>query len=127
MTEPRRLIGAWDDQVSPETTTLLIDMLVRAVADLGLCAERFGHTMVWVCNHAADPPVGSDARTWRLNPGLRQAVQLRVCSDGCFGWFWVWHVPGSMPEYEYIAPASEVDKVAARLAHVLAVRPEVVA
>src|SRR5256885_17262109 len=113
-----------NDQANSETATLILDMLISTIAERGLSAQRFGDTMVWVCNRAADPPADSSARAWRLNPGLRQAVQLGRCSDGSSGWFWVWHCPGSMPEYEWIAPASEVDTVAARLAVVLAVPPE---
>lgn len=82
--------------------------------------------MVWVCNRAADPPADSDEHAWRRSPGLRQAVRLRVCDGVCGGWFWVWHAPGEMPEYEFIAPAPDVEAVAARLACVLAVRPEAV-
>lgn len=113
-----------DDQVAHETAPLVANMMVSEVTKLGLCAEQFGDTMVWIHNRAADPPAGINPHTRRLNPGLRQIVQLRMFEDGFAGWFWVWHAPGEQPDYEYIAPASEVVEVAARVAIVLAVRTE---
>lgn len=114
-----------DDHVHPETVAMIASMLVSAVKEIGLSAEPFGASMVWVCNPAADPPPDSDARTWRLNPGLRQAVKCFVDAEtGLLGWHFVWHTPGAMPEYEWIALATDVNQVAARIARVLAVLPE---
>lgn len=116
-----------DAHAYPQAISPAVARLVNALTEAGLVATPFGASMVWACNRAADPPTDSGAQAWRLNPGLRQAVQLRACESGyCLGWFWVWHTPGEMPDYEYIAEASEVSCVAARVATVLAVRPEVV-
>lgn len=124
------------DDVHPETVDLIasmraypqgirpaVAMLVNALSELGLSADAFGGAMVMASNRAANPPADGSALAWRLS--LRQVVQLRFCGC-CPAWFWVWHSPGEQPTYEYIAPEKEVQKVAAKIAHVLAVRPEAV-
>jgi hypothetical protein len=112
-----------DDHTRTEIAGL-IAKLVEALGRIGLSAEVFGASTVWVANRAADPPPESHAA--RLSPGLRQMVQCRVDDMGRPGWFWVWHSLGAMPTYEWFAPAEEIDAVAAKIARVLAVRPEVV-
>lgn len=115
-----------EDQAHAETVAVVVDMLVSALTELGLSAEGFGGSMVWVTNRAADPPSDGGPRAWRMSPGLRQMVQCHMDEMGRLAWFWVWHTPGAMPEHEWIAPASDINSVAARIARVLAVRPETV-
>jgi hypothetical protein len=100
----------------------LIAMLVDALCGRGLSAEPFGASMVFAVNRAADPPPGSA----RLSPGLRQVVQCRTDEMGDPGWYWVWNSPGQLPTYEWFAPAAEIEAAAAKIARVLAVRPETV-
>jgi hypothetical protein len=110
----------------PDTLAILVSALVDALRDRGLSAELFGASMVWVANRAADPPLGSGPRAVRLNPGLRQVVQCRVDDMGQLGWWFVWTAPGEMPTYEWFAAAAEIEAAAAKIAQVLAVRPETV-
>ena len=100
----------------------LVAMLVDALRERGLSAEPLGASMVFAVNRAADPPPGGA----RLSPGLRQVVQCRVDDMGQLGWWFVWTAPGEMPTYEWFAPAVEIDAAVAKIARVLAVRPEAV-
>jgi hypothetical protein len=109
-------------RIHADEVPILVAGLVEALTDLGLSAERFGASMVWAVNRAADPPAGSSPHAVRLSPGLRQVVQCRVDDMGNFGWFWVWSSPGALPTYEWFAPAEEIDAAAGKIARVLAVR-----
>jgi hypothetical protein len=113
------------DQNHPDTVVALVAMLVEALSDLGLSAEGFGGSMVWVVNRVADPG-GDDLRVAPTSPGLRQVVQCRLDDLGHWGWWWVWTAPGEMPTYEWFAPATDVDEATERIARVLALRPEAV-
>lgn len=113
-----------DDQTLPGTAiSHLVIELVHALIDVGLSAEPFGASMVWVANRAADPP-GDDPHAARMSPGLRQVVQCRTNNIGHLGWHWVWSVPGEMPTYEWFAPADRTAEAAAKIARVLALRPQ---
>jgi hypothetical protein len=111
-------------QARSELIAILIAELVKELADLGLSAEPFGGSMVWVANRAADPPPGSSPHAGRLSPGLHQVIQCRTDEFGYIGWFWVWSSPGEMPTYEWFAPADQVGGAAGKIARVLAVRAE---
>jgi hypothetical protein len=110
------------DFTYPQAIAPAVAMLVNALSEVGLHATPFGGSMVWVSNPAAEPPRDNPLGL-RMNPGLRQVVQLRTDDLGQWGWWWVWTAPGEMPTFEWIA--SDVETVVASLARVLAVRPEV--
>lgn len=114
-----------NDRARPEAVAILIVRLVNALTELGLSAEPFGGSMVWIANRAADPPAGTSPRGPSLGPGLRQVIQCRTDDMGIPGWYWVWSSPGAMPTYEWFAPAVEIDVTAEKVARVLAVLPEV--
>jgi hypothetical protein len=106
------------------TTTTLVEMLVRALENLGLAAEPFGANMVWAANRAADPPNHPIAT--QLSPGLRQTVLCRADGNGRLAWWWVWTAPDETPEYEWLCAATEINVAAVKIARVLAIRPEAV-
>jgi hypothetical protein len=114
-----------DDQNHPDTVVALLEMLVDALNDLGLSAQGFGGSMVWVVNRVADPG-GNDPRVVPTSPGLRQVVQCRLDDLGRRGWWWVWTAPGEMPTYEWFALATNIDAAAEKIARVLALHPEAV-
>ena len=113
------------DQNHPDALTDLIVKLVDALSDLGLAAEAFGGSMVWVVNRVIDPR-GHDLRAAPMSPGLRQVVQCRTDGMGQWGWWWVWTAPGEMPTYEWFAPADDTDAAAGKIAQVLALHTEAV-
>lgn len=60
-----------------------------------------------------------------MNPGLKQVVALAVHDDNSLHWYWSWPGPtrGSGPEYEYLAPARDLELVADKVAQVIRLDP----
>jgi hypothetical protein len=102
----------------------MVEMLVRALEDLGLAAEPFGANMVWAANRSADPPCHPIAA--QMSPGMRQTVLCRANGNGRLAWWWIWTATDGAPEYEWLCPAAEINVAAVKIARVLAVRPETV-
>lgn len=98
------------DLAHPDTVALAADMLVSALDERGLPAERLGGSIVWATSRAGAA-------------GRRQAVQCRMDPvRRCLGWFWVSHESDSVPSAPF-ALASQVELAADMIGVELAVRP----